>query len=287
MANQTIFKSLAVSELRDKVRSGESLREYFSKSAQYPSSLSFETPIKVDSELLKLRYKGASESAIDDISNAIALYEAFPGLTDTQASDARLWTYLTHVSLRDYVLARWPLSGSFEQVMADAKAKNTAIEHMLTRWFAMGGNDRSLRRNAAARLWWGVRLTRAPWERDPEFFSDLAKEKDPYRFTRVLLASESIYSDALERSLGRDNRLLIAILEFIEQRKGITRDQVRDLMKELNLAMSVRNFSILDREGLKKAIAELGTSVLGPEVVVQAKNKSKRKAKRSSRKKRR
>lgn len=253
-----------VEDLRDKVREGESLCDYYKKAAEYPESASFESPIKVDAEHLKLRYREAGESASNDLENAIALYEAFPGLNETQASDARLWTYLTHVSLRDYVLARWPLAGSCEQAMKDSQQKQSAINFVLSHWFATGGNDRSLRRNAVARLWWAVRLTRAPWERDQDFFGDLKKNgADPYRFTRVLFSTQDIYQQVLERGLGRDNRMLITILEFIEQHQDIKRDQIRDFMKELNLAMSVRSFSMLDRKAMKEAVFEIGKQQLG------------------------
>lgn len=262
MTNQNIFRGMYVAELRDKIHSGESLRSYFQKEVDYPSTAVIESTIKVDTDNLKLRYAGKGESVLDDLENAIALYEAFPGLNETQASDTRLWTYLTHVSLRDYVSKRWPLSGSFEQVAKDSKAKEAATSYILSHWFATGGNDRSLRRNAVARLWWAVRLTRAPWEKDPEFFADLSKETDPYRFTRVLFSTQDVYQQVLERALGRDNRLLITILEFIAEHPDIKREEIRDFMKELNLALSIRNLSLLDRKEMRKEVFGIGQSEL-------------------------
>ena len=105
MINQNIFKRMYVSELRDKIRSGESLCNYFKKNIEYPADVVIESTIKADLEKLKLKYRGTGESASNDLENAIALYEALPDLTETQASDPRLWTYLTHVTLRDYVFA--------------------------------------------------------------------------------------------------------------------------------------------------------------------------------------
>lgn len=251
-----------VSELRDKVRNGESLCDYFKAELDYPADAVMESPIKVVPESLELKYKGPGETVSNDLENAIALYEAFPDLNETQASDIRLWTYLTHVSLRDYVRKRWPLAGTCEQAMKDKKTKEAAISYVLSHWFASGGNDRSLRRNAAARLWWAVRLTRAPWERD-EFFKDLGgKDADPYRFTRTLFSTQDVYQQVLERGLGRDNRILITVLEFIDGQEGIKREQIRDFMKELNLALSVRNFSLLSREEMKAAIFELGNAAV-------------------------
>jgi hypothetical protein len=104
-------------------------------------------------------------------------------------------------------------------------------------------------------------LTRAPWERD-EFFIDLKKAGDIYRFTRTLFSTQDVYQQVLERGLGRDNRILISVLEFIDEHSDIKRDQIRDFMKELNLALSVRNFSLLSREEMKAAIAEMGESAM-------------------------
>jgi hypothetical protein len=263
MANQQIFKGMYVEELRDNIRSGESLCDYYKKEVDYTDSESIESSIKVDTESLKLRYKEIGQSASNDLENAIALYEAFPELSETQASDSRLWTYLTHVSLREYVMTRWPLDGSCEQTMQDERQKQATISYIVSHWFATGGNDRTLRRNALARLWWAVRLTLAPWLRDREFFSDLTGD-DVYRFTRVLFSTQDIYQQVLERGLGRDNRMLITILEFIEQHPEIKREQIRDFMKELNLALSVSNFSTLNREAMKRAIFEIGEQQLGP-----------------------
>ena len=69
---------------------------------------------------------------------------------------------------------------------------------------------------------------------------------------------ESIYAEVLERGLGRDNRILITVLEFLEANKGIKREQIRSFMKELNLFLSVRNLSLLSRKEMKEAIFNVG-----------------------------
>lgn len=253
---------MAIGELREKLQSGESLCDYFNKDIEYPPSYFFESPIKVDLEGLISRLREQGVSSDNDINAAIAIYESFPGLNEVQASDPRLWIYMTHVSLREYVLVRWSIGENCEQVLGDSTKKESAINNIYSHWFATGGNDRSLRRNAISRLWWAVRLTRAPWKTDPEFFDDLCEEKDEYRFTRVLLSTQDIYQQVLERSLGRDNHILITILDFFEQNKNITREQIRDFMKELNLSLSVKNFAVLERRELRKEIFALGNEVL-------------------------
>lgn len=259
MPNQNIFFGSYVDQLREKARTGESLCDYFKADIDYPADAVQESPIKVHTDSLALKYKGKDESATNDLENAVALYEAFPDLNETQASDIRLWTYLTHVTFRDYVRTRWPIAGTCEQALEDPKKKEAAIRYILEHWHAAGGNNRSLRRNAIARLWWAVHLTRSPWEKD-SFFNDLKEGTDPYRFTRTLFSTQDVYQQVLERGLGRDNRILITVLEFIDEHEDIKREHIRDFMKELNLALSIRNFSLLTRDEMKTAIFELGAS---------------------------
>ncbi len=257
--NQNIFKGSFVANLKAKLRNSEGIEDYFKPKLSYPDDVVWQSTIQVDPEKLQLRFRGKDQSASNDIENAIAIYEAFPALTEAQASDQRLWTYLAHVTLRDYVMARWPLAGTPGQFMKDQRAKGVALRSIFWHWFA-SGNDRTLRRNAISRLWWAVHLTRAPWEKDHSF-EDLATG-DPYRFTRILLSSQDIYSQVLERAFGRDNRLLITILEFLEENPEMHRNQIRAFMKELNLELSVKNFGVLSRNALKAIVATIGDAAL-------------------------
>ena len=130
--NQKIFKKTFVSALKEKLRGGEGLADYFEPEVSYPPEAELQSTIQVNSEKLKLRFRGKKESASNDVENAIALYEAFPDLTEAQASDQRLWVYLSHVTLRDYVQARWPLAGSKEHIASDSSIWPYIVT--LSRW---------------------------------------------------------------------------------------------------------------------------------------------------------
>ena len=109
-----------------------------------------------------------------------------------------------------------------------------------------------------ARLWWAAYLTIAPWTRDPGYFKDL-EQSDQYIYTRVLLSSQDIYLQILERGMGRSNRLLIAILEFLRLNTGIAQDreQLRNLIKELNLVLSYRKLAMLDLNQILEVMANI------------------------------
>jgi MoxR-like ATPase len=108
-------------------------------------------------------------------------------------------------------------------------------------------------------------LTYAPWEKDPDFFSDL-KCRDPYYFTKILLSMQDIYQQVLERAMGRSDRILISILEFLGKNKKFarSREKVRNLIKELNLVYGTKKIIALDRASLKNLIENTATELKIP-----------------------
>src|SRR3989344_7307725 len=256
---QKIFKRAVAEQMRVELRSGHSLKSYFEDS--YPVKerellvSTIETPGKQPA--LKAPKKDPVSA---DLENAIALHGYYGDLDETQASDPRLWIYLSHAEFRKYALARWGLDGSYSDLKDDA-AKKRAIKQLLEHWF-ISGNDRDLRRHAIARLWWAAHLTYAPWEKDSEFFSDL-KNKDPYYYTRILLSMQDIYQQVLERAMGRSNRILISVLDYFGKNKKFaqSRENVRSLMKELNLAYGTRKIISLGRKNLAEVIEKIATDI--------------------------
>ena len=51
----------------------------------------------------------------DDIENMKIIYENLKDLTDSQASDERLWAGLSHTKFWDYMQKRWPLPNDPEK----------------------------------------------------------------------------------------------------------------------------------------------------------------------------
>jgi hypothetical protein len=266
MINQTIFKEMYVYGLRNNLMRGNACSDYFMEEWKPEENSFFEAPIKVEPEKLNLK---TTDGPSNDLENAISVYEAFPSLSEVQASDPRLWTYLTHVDLREYVMIRWPLGENKTEILSDETSKMKAVASIESHWFTTVSNDRTLRRNAISRLWWAVHLTRAPWLKDIDFFKDMKYDKDDeYRFTKVLLSKQDVYQQVLERGLGRDTRLLIVILEFIEEHSDISREQIRGFIKELNLAMSTRNFSLLTYPDMREELFKIGETILNAKITV-------------------
>lgn len=257
--NQKIFKSGAMIRMIEGLKSGALLEEYFKEEHPDREADVLSTTIETVGELPVLRIP-EGDLATADLENAIALYEYYKLLDETQASDSRLWTYLSHVDFRKYTLYRWGIKGKYEDYKDEAPRKKV-IKQLLDHWF-VGESDRALRRHALARLWWAVHLTYAPWEREPEFFGDI-KENDPYYFTRILLSTQDIYQQVLERSMGRSSHILITVLEYLGTNVEFarSRDKVRKLMKELNLVYGTKKVILLDRDSLRSVIRSLGEEI--------------------------
>ena len=256
---QKIFFGSAVAVMRNELKSGDALESYFHESYPVKKKTLLTSAIEIQKKppVLKAPKKDPVSA---DLENAIAIYGFYENLDEVQASDSRLWTYLSHVEFRKYSLARWGLKGAFNDIK-DAAARTKAVNYILEHWF-VSGNDRDLRRHAIARLWWAARLTYAPWESDPEYFADI-KNKDPYYYTRVLLFTQDIYQQVLERGMGRSNRILISVLDYLARNKKFakSREKIRGLMKELNLAYGRKKIITLDRPALKSLIEKTAQDI--------------------------
>jgi len=166
------------------------------------------SPITTEAEPpVLLAGDSASES---DANNAVLVHRYLPDLTPMMAADERLWAALTHREFWTYCSARWP----------KASKRQYVVEH----WFLAGRGLAALRRNAISRLWWAAHLTCAPWEADPDL--KFLQKADRYFYTRVLLASQQVSFDILERSYGSDHRLRTCFLDALNQcfERGVTKD---------------------------------------------------------------
>ncbi len=168
---------------------------------------------------------------LKDFENTRILYDALKELTPIQASDARFWTYLTHVTFWRHMRKRWPV---------EDKKPDEQISYVKAHYFVETRASRSLIRNGLANLWWYGYLTH-----DPE-------REDPYALTRVLLSKLDIASSLLERTLGRNRNVLHACLEVLMEHPDIAkRDLVRALVRELNFYGGVSILDHLDRAEIK------------------------------------
>lgn len=249
-STQLIFRRPYAEKLREDLASGENITDYLKPDIDLPAESTMPSMLTVSENIPEL-----NPSVDSDVENAIKLFE-YLALDKTQASDKRLWVYLSHVTFRTYTMERWKLKQSEEELAISNDAKRKAISYISERWF-LSGNARSLRRHSIARLWWAAYLTAAPWLKDPEYFGAL-ENTDKYIYTKVLFSSQDIAQQILERRLGWSDKLLIAILEYLRLHPEVAqnRDAERTLMKELNLVLGYRKLTVLSFEELMGIMEE-------------------------------
>jgi hypothetical protein len=237
---QKIFSKYYIEELISKIEYAK-FEEYLSDNP-FPFENKLppgESIIEVDENLtLKLPLSSTEHF---DMDNSITIYTEFKSLNETQASDARLWTYLTHVNYWEYMRKRWTAEKfEFEsdELTDDLSVKNKQANFIISRYHLKTPNRRRLLRNGISRLWWYAHLT----------YDE--RLSDPFELTRILLAHQDKAQNLLERSLGSNKKILVTVLKYLKLNPELTREEVRDKIKEINLVGGVKNLHLLEQDEL-------------------------------------
>ena len=227
MEKQRIFKSRYVKKLKENLKSEVFLHLYYKSSFPFDES---ETLIL--STIPKPKDLLSKMSPDNDLKSAIAIFEGYRGLTPLQASDNRLWTYLTHVDLYPYMIKRW-------NAHIEGKAKNPE-KYIFEHWFLLSESQQSLMRHPLAGLWWGVHLSMDE------------NRKNKYELTEILFRQLDFATRTLPTyRLGRHKEAIIGILEFIKHNddlfKNYFEDKTRFITRYLNLIGGTVNLAYVDR----------------------------------------
>lgn len=170
-----------------------------------------------------------------DLENSIALYEALK-LNETQASDPRLWTFLTHSYFWYYMRKRWALE--------NVRKGDNPMGRVIDRYLLLNPRLESLTRNGISRLWWYAHLTKD------------TTRSDQYELTKVLLTRAEIAVGILERSIGISRNMRTSILEFLKENQEIlsSEDSTRNLLRTFNLYGGTKVLPILQVDELKRIL---------------------------------
>ncbi len=149
-----------------------------------------------------------SEIGKQEVENVKKIYTAMKNLTDTQATDERLWAGLTHCDFYSFMHKRF-ISDLDKNVIKEVES------NIKTKFFyGSDARKRSLFRNALSKLWWIGKLTYD------------SKRKDPFELTSFLCKDFGTKSLILfsNNYMGNSNvarGLLSALLELEEVSKNL------------------------------------------------------------------
>lgn len=166
-----------------------------------------------------------------DFENVKRVYGALKFLSDSNASEERLWAAMCLGPGYRYVQYRWPV-----------KTSENVLQHF---YYGYGGR-RSLTRNAIARLWWIGRLT---YDKD---------RKDPYELTRFVCSAADYIMHFIERNTSNNLHVLRpvieAILEAREKGYDVNTDDAGTLSKYLNILGGMYILDAMPEEWIKNKI---------------------------------
>lgn len=173
--------------------------------------------------------KGKESST--EFNNVKSVYSALKFLTDSTASEERLWAALCLGPFYSYVQYRWGNS---------LKSINGILQH----FFFERPNRRALSRNALARLWWIGRLT----------YDE--KRNDPYELTRIVCSHADFVLHFIERNTSNNLHIIRPFLEAVleEEKKGIiiNTTDFGELEKYLNLLGGMYVLDVMPEEWIKE-----------------------------------
>lgn len=154
----------------------------------------------------------AEKPELTDLENVKRVYKNMSMLSESQASDERIWAAYTLSVFADYMRYRWYPNSE------------TA---MMNRYFFSYSPKRSLFRNGIARLWWIGHLTY-----DPD------RAGDKYELTEYICRRQDNINLLLDINFGNNPSIVRAVIQSLidAEKSGMTidREKTRKLSEYIN-----------------------------------------------------
>ena len=176
-----------------------------------------------------------------EAKNVEIVYSNLQFLTDSQASDERLWAGLGLSYFWKYIKYRWAIDG------------RSSVDTLRNHFFFGMGPRVSLTRQGVARLWWIGRLTYD------------GQRSDSFELTKLVCEQASFIPDILERNTSNNPRIVHAFLDALLALRAegitITAELVRELSKYLNVLGGTYLLDCLSPEKIMLKVTEKGREV--------------------------
>lgn len=231
MIKQKLFRNGYVADLTDDLKKGIWKRYLDNKFKYTERAIIPNIEIRVNSPKLIYPKRGN----LYNFENSKNIFEAYKTLNPTQATDIRLWTYLSHVTYWRYMRIRRPV---------EKQPKKGRVNYILTHWFIQRVNARNLLRHDISLLWWVPYLT---YDK---------KQKDPYVLTKEAFSMLDYTRHLLSGVQGRNKIFAHALLEYVIENKTLFKNykeaRVRFLMRKVNFLAGYKVFPALSKNEIKR-----------------------------------
>ena len=171
---------------------------------------------------------------------ALDFYRSFDGMNPRQATDERLWAWMTHFRLHAYGLERW-------RRLANVNMKNYVRAH----WFSSGSADAFWRHNTASRTWWMAHTALKAAQGAAGSFSAADA-------LRAFADTASFYHIPMYYNFTRDPMILGEVVRAIlNEAEGINAEKgTYALLRRLNLMGGTQLLPLLPREQFRERIVD-------------------------------
>ena len=164
---------------------------------------------------------------------AIDFYRSLIGMTPQAATDALMWTWMTHFKLHAYSIDRWPIYSS------------NLTNHIRAHWFVGNEADALRQNNTAARTWWIAHTAIKATEASGGAFTEKNAIEHFANYPRH-------YHNMMDSNFSRHPlicaELLRALLTDAKGISGIGSDQI---WKRLNLTAGILLLDAMSREQIR------------------------------------
>ena len=238
MESQKVFKKNYIEELQGNITA----ERYSGSQFEYDPTALRNLPYIMKPEGLLERM---SPNPRDDFKAAVALYEAYSGISTLFATMDDLWVTLTHTDLFPYIQQRWAFKsgGNYEH-------------HILKHWFGIDNTKRVC--NSLKGLWWSIYET-----------IDETRE-NKYELSEILFKSTTLR----EMSVMQIKAAAIGILEFFVEYPDLQKSihtNAGVCRKLFDIIGGSKNLSILPKEYFK-SILEVNISMFVSKSVKKQEN---------------
>lgn len=176
----------------------------------------------------------AENAESTDLENIKRVHKYMSGLSESQASDERIWAAYSVSVFADYMRYRWP-----------CKTETDMMNH----YFFSYSPKRSLFRNGIARLWWIGHLT-----------YDAKRTGNKFELTEYVCSKQDHINLLLDINFGNNSDIVRATIQALidAEKEGtyVDRDVVRDLSQYINTLGGIYLIDALSFETVYKKSGE-------------------------------